>query len=167
MFLRYYCELPEAYEMIEPWLLDAPETWLPGLATSANRRGELLLTEVGFELGRYRVGKRVEMRFRPPLRTPGRTVLPMTWLATGPQALFPIFEGELELGALGSRCTQLVISVNYRPPLGSIGHTVDRFALHRFAEATIKDFLDRTGEALRLAAAAVPETADSVDATVG
>ena len=152
MFLRYYCELPEAYDMIEPRLLDAPESWLPGLATNANRRGELLLTEVGFDLGRYRVGKRVEMRFRPPLRTPGRTVRPMTWLVTGPQALFPVFEGELEVAALGSQCTQLVINVNYRPPLGAVGHTVDRFALHRFAEATIKDFLDRTGDALRLAA---------------
>ncbi len=149
MFLRYYCELPEPYEAIAPRLLHAPETWLPGLATRANRRGELLLTEVGFALGRYRVGKRVKMRFRVPLRTPGRTVLPLTWIATGPQALFPVFEGELEVGALGARRTQLVISVNYRPPLGALGHTVDRFALHRFAEATIKDFLDQTGEALR------------------
>ena len=154
MFLRYYCELPDAYESLEPGLLDAPEAWLPGLATRANRRGELLLADVGFELGGYRVGKRVQMRFGAPLRGPGRTVLPMTWLATGPQSLFPVFDGELELGAMGTRCTQLVISVNYRPPLGPVGHTVDRFALHRFAEATIKDFLDRTGEALREAAAA-------------
>lgn len=156
MFLRYYCELPDAYEMVESRLLDAPEKWLPGLATSANRRGELLLTEVGFDLGRHRVSKRAEMRFRPPLRTPGRTVLPMTWLATGPQALFPAFEGELEVAALGSQCTQLVISVNYRTPLGVVGHTVDRFAMHRVAEATVKDFLDRTGDALRVAVPAGP-----------
>ncbi|MHB8394245.1 MAG: hypothetical protein ACYDC5_07030 [Candidatus Dormibacteria bacterium] len=140
--------------MIEPRLIDHPEAWLPGLATRANRRGELLLAEVGFDLGHYRVGKQVEMCFRAPLRTPGRTVLPLSWVATGPQALFPAFDGELELGALGRRCTQLVISVNYRPPLGAVGRTVDRMALHRFAEATIKDFLDRTGEALRRAAAA-------------
>jgi len=149
MFLRYYCELAEAFERVEPRLLQAPERWLPGLATSANRRGELLLAAVGFELGRYRVGKEVAMSFGEPLAAAGRTVLPMTWRVTGPQALFPQFEGELEVAALGAHCTQLVISVNYRPPLGPVGLTVDRFVLHRVAEATIKDFLDRTGDALR------------------
>ncbi|HUY57206.1 MAG TPA: hypothetical protein VMV12_05195 [Candidatus Micrarchaeaceae archaeon] len=156
MFLRYYCELPDAYEKVESRLLDDPEKWLPGLATSANHRGELLLTEVGVELGQYRVGRRARMRFRPPLRSPGRTVLPMTWLATGPQAPFPAFEGELEVAALGSQCTQLVISVNYRPPREVVGHTVDRFAMHRVAEATIKDFLDHTGDVLRVAVPAGP-----------
>jgi riboflavin kinase/FMN adenylyltransferase len=111
VFLRYYCELPEPYEAIEPLLLNAPETWLPGLATRANHRGELLQGEIGFGRGRYRVGKRVEMRFRAPLRTPGRTVLPMTWTATGPLALFPVFEGELELGALGARV--VVVGENF------------------------------------------------------
>lgn len=154
MFLRYYCELPAAFEVIEARLIDHPEDWLPSLATRATRRGELLLAEVGFDLGRYRVGKHVEMCLRAPIQTPGRMVLPLTWVATGPHVLFPAFDGELELGALGRRCTQLVISVNYRPPLGAIGQTVDRIALHRFAEATIKDFLDRTGAALRVAAAA-------------
>jgi hypothetical protein len=162
VFLRYYCELPEPYEAIEPLLLNAPETWLPGLATRANHRGELLQGEIGFGRGRYRVGKRVEMRFRAPLRTPGRTVLPMTWTATGPLALFPVFEGELELGALGARRTQLVISVNYLPPLGAVGQTVDRFALHRLAEATIKDFLDQTGDTLRAAAASPTEASPAI-----
>ncbi len=155
MFLRYYCELAEPFERIEPRLLEAPERWLPGLATSANRRGELLLAAVGFELGRYRVGKQVAISFGAPLRTPGRTALPLTWRVTGPQALFPRFEGELEVAALGAECTQLVINLTYRPPLGPVGLTVDRFLLHRVAEATIKDFLDRTGEALRRAAPTV------------
>ncbi|MGA9775093.1 MAG: hypothetical protein WBU92_04140 [Candidatus Dormiibacterota bacterium] len=148
MFLRYYCELPQAFELTESRLLEAPEVWLPGLAATANRRGELLLAQVGFDLGRHRFGKRVKLRLGPALRTPGRAVLPVTWVATGAQSLFPAFEGELELGALGRQWTQLVISVNYRPPLGPLGQTIDRLALHRLAEATIKDFLDRTGEAL-------------------
>jgi hypothetical protein len=154
VFLRYYCELPEAYERLEPPLLEAPETWLPGLAADANHRGEQLLADVGFDLRGHRVGKRVRLRLGAALRGPGRTVLPLTWSATGPQALFPVFDGELELVALGHRCTQLVISVNYRPPLGAVGLTADRFGFHRFAEATIKDFVDRAGEALRAAAVA-------------
>jgi hypothetical protein len=82
------------------------------------------------------------------MRAPGRLVLPLTWLATGPASLFPAFEGELEVGALGSGWSQLVISVNYRPPLGAVGETFDRLALHRVAEATIKDFLDRAAARL-------------------
>lgn len=148
MFLRYYCELPYRFEPVEQRLVEHPVQWLPGLAAAANRRGERLLAEVGFDLGPYRLGRQVEMSFRPPLRTPGRTVLPIVWRVTGPRALFPVFDGELEVAALGTHCTQLVISLNYRPPLGPVGERVDRFALHRVAEATIKDFLDRTGEAL-------------------
>ncbi len=95
-----------------------------------------------------RVEKQVRIRLGAAMRSPGRLVLPLTWLATGPSSLFPAFEGELEVGALGSGCSQLVISVNYRPPLGVLGKTFDRLALHRVAEATIKDFLDRAGARL-------------------
>jgi hypothetical protein len=38
------------------------------------------------------------------------------------------------------------MSARYRPPLGAFGQALDRAMLHRVAEATIKDFLDRVGE---------------------
>lgn len=149
MFLRYYCELGQPFEQTSARLLESPGTWLPGLAARANRRGELL-AQVGPEFGRYRLVKRVDVQIAPPLCLPGRVVLPLSWRATGPSALFPAFQGELELGPLGPECTQLVINVNYRPPLGMVGLTVDRLVLHRLAEATIKDFLDRVRDALRM-----------------
>ncbi len=148
MFLRYYCELPQGYEVTADRLLEAPESWLPVLASSASARAQLLLAEVGFGLVGWRVGKQVRIRVGAAMRTPGRLVLPLTWLATGPSSLFPAFDGELEVGALGSGRSQLVMSVNYRPPLGAVGETFDRFALHRVAEATIKDFLDRAAALL-------------------
>jgi uncharacterized membrane protein len=49
---------------------------------------------------------------------------------------------------LGEDRTQLAISASYRPPLGLLGRTADRVLLHRVAEATIKDFLDRIGAAI-------------------
>jgi hypothetical protein len=55
---------------------------------------------------------------------------------------------DLELGSLGEDRTQLAISARYRPPLGAVGQTLDRVLLHRVAEATVKDFLDRVGEAI-------------------
>ena len=148
MFLRYYCELAQGFEATADRLLEAPETWLPVLASSASARAELLLAEVGFDLVGRRVGKQVRIRLGAAMRSPGRLVLPLTWLATGASSLFPAFEGELEVGALGSGWSQLVISVNYRPPLGAVGKTFDPLALHRVAEATIKDFLDRAGARL-------------------
>jgi hypothetical protein len=148
MFLRYYCELAQGFEATADRLLEAPESWLPVLASSASARGELLMAEVGFGLAGRRVGKQVRIRLGVAMRSPGRLVLPLTWLATGPSSLFPAFEGELEVGALGSGWSQLVISVNYLPPLGAVGKTFDRLALHRVAEATIKDFLDRAGARL-------------------
>jgi hypothetical protein len=37
-----------------------------------------------------------------------------------------------------------------RPPLGVVGQAIDRVLLHRVAEATVKDFLDRVGRAIAL-----------------
>jgi hypothetical protein len=72
----------------------------------------------------------------------------MTWHATGVETLFPSLEADLEVAALGASRTQLSVSARYRPPLGPVGRVIDRALLHRVAEATIKDFLDRTGEIL-------------------
>ena len=49
---------------------------------------------------------------------------------------------------LGPKRTQLSISARYRPPMGPLGRALDKAMLHRVAEATIKDFLDRVGERL-------------------
>ena len=56
----------------------------------------------------------------------------------------------IELGLLGEDRTQLAISARYQPPLGVVGHAIDRVLLHRVAEATLKDFLDRVGQAIIL-----------------
>ncbi len=70
----------------------------------------------------------------------------MTWEPGG--HLLPRLDAELELASLGRTRTQLAISGRYDPPLGTVGRAIDRFALHRVAEATIKDFLDRVAAAL-------------------
>jgi hypothetical protein len=78
---------------------------------------------------------------------PGKTLLPLSWKATGPERLFPS-HADLEIAALGRSRTQLSISARYRPPLGVVGKALDRVLLHRVAEATIKDFMDRVGEGI-------------------
>jgi hypothetical protein len=64
------------------------------------------------------------------------------------ETLIPSLEADIELGELGPGRTQLSISARYTPPLGPLGHALDRALLHRVAEATVKDFLDRVAERL-------------------
>jgi hypothetical protein len=148
MFVRYYLELALPFEEVERTLLRAPQDWMPGLAEDAEARGEVLLAEVGFGPPGRRLEKRVQIELGRPFRLASKSVLPMAWRATGPQAVFPSLEADIEVAPIGQSRTQLSVSARYRPPLGPFGRAIDRTLLHRVAEATIKDFLDRAGEAL-------------------
>ena len=149
MFLRTYVELELPIAEVEEALLRTPVEWIPGLASSAEEHGDQLLAEVGFPVSRLQLGKRVEIELGPPVRTAGRTWLPLTWRATGPRGIFPTLEAELEVAALGPHLTQLGLSARYKPPFGLVGESIDRALLHRVAEATIRDFVERVAAALR------------------
>jgi len=153
MFARYFVEIPIEPQLVERALTDAPASWLRGLAGEANYRGDKLLADVGFG-GRVRVARRVAVELGDPVHTAGKTVLPLRWTPTGAAGLFPALEADLEVAPLSSSRTQLAMSARYVPPLGPIGHVMDRAVLYRVAEATLKDFLDRVGDALMLGAEA-------------
>lgn len=148
MFVRYYLDLPIAFDAMEEALLDDPGTWIPGLLRAAEDRGQRLLAEVGFEVDTRRVDKEVEITVNRIQRIPGKAVVPMSWRATGVERLFPHLDADLEVAALGEGRTQLSLSARYRPPMGALGRALDRALLHRVAEATVKDFVDRVGERL-------------------
>jgi hypothetical protein len=151
MFARYFVELPIEPKLVERALMDAPANWLRGLAGEANFRGDVLLADVGFG-GRVRVARRVAVELGAPVHTAGKAVLPLRWTPTGAAGLFPAMEADLEVAPLSSNRTQLAMSARYVPPLGPIGHAIDRAVLYRVAEATLKDFLDRVGDSLMLGA---------------
>jgi hypothetical protein len=90
----------------------------------------------------------VAIQLGEPVRFPSMTSLPLTWEPVGLEGLLPHLDANLEVGSLGADRTQLAISVRYRPPLGVLGQAADRVLLHRVAEATPKDFLDRLGQAI-------------------
>jgi hypothetical protein len=146
MFIRYYLDLAVPFEAVEAMLLDHPASWVPGLARDADEGGQRLLADVGFEVEARRLDKEVEIRIGEPYRGPTKTVLPFTWRAVPGGRLFPELEADIEVAALGAGRTQLSISARYRPPLGAVGRALDRALLHRVAEATVKDFLDRVGQ---------------------
>ena len=143
MFIRYYVDLPVRFGDVEAALLDAPRTWVPGLLRDAEERGQHLLAEVGFDVDTRRIDKEVEIEIGEPNRMPQVTALPMAWRGTGPERLFPQLDADLEIAGLGLERTQLSISARYRPPMGAIGRLLDKALLHRVAEATVKDFVDR------------------------
>jgi hypothetical protein len=152
MFVRYYLELPLPPDRVEQALLSAP-AWLSELADEAQRRGDVLLAEVGVGPLGLRLGRRVAVQLGQPVAFPSMTSLPMTWEPVGMNGLFPRLDADLEVGPLGQDRTQLAISARYRPPLGVLGQAIDRVLLHRVAEATVKDFLDRVGQAITAQAA--------------
>jgi hypothetical protein len=164
MFARYFVELPIGPQLIERALARAPADWLPGLASEANYRGDMLLADVGFG-GRVRVARQVAIELGDPVHTRGKTVMPLRWVPTGAAGLFPALEADLEVAALGSNRTQLAMSARYVPPLGPIGHAIDRTVLYRIAEATLKDFLDRVADALMLGAETDMDEARDAPAT--
>jgi hypothetical protein len=141
MFARYFVELPVQRERVEQVLIDAPGSWLPGIATEANLRGDRLLAEVGFG-DDVRIAREVSIDLGTPIRLPTKTVLPLRWTATGASGLFPSLDADLEIAPLGHDRCQLSMSARYVPPLGALGRAIDRALLFRVAEATIKNFLD-------------------------
>ena len=50
---------------------------------------------------------------------------------------------------LGPDLTQLTFQGSYTPPLGLPGRLLDRWVLHRVAEANVKNLVDRIAKALR------------------
>jgi hypothetical protein len=148
MFIRYYLELALPASQVEHVMLDSPADWLSMVAGEAQRRGDHLLAQVGVGPMGPRLGRRVTIQLGQPVRFPSMTSLPLTWEPVGLEGVLPHLDADLELGPLGDDRTQLAISARYRPPLGAVGRTVDRVLLHRVAETTVKDFLDRVGAAI-------------------
>jgi hypothetical protein len=148
MFIRYYIELPLPVSVVQQALVGSPAGWLSAVAGEAQARGDGLLGEVGVGPLGVRLRRQVRIRLGEPVRFPSMTSLPLTWEPVGLEGLLPRLDANLELGSLGEDRTQLAMSARYRPPLGAVGQAADRVLLHRVAEATVKDFLDRLGQAI-------------------
>jgi hypothetical protein len=133
---------------IEAEMAAGAEKWLPDMARQANGDGEKLLSELGFDLGTRRIGRRINVEIGAPKATTGLMFMPIRWRAANEAGLFPTLEGELEVAALGTEKAQLGLSANYEPPLGLLGKLADRALFHRVAEVTIKDLLERISKHL-------------------
>jgi hypothetical protein len=118
---------------------------LPVLAGKANRHGERLFAAVGVGAD-LRIARTVEITIGPPVTFATKVSVPLAWQLAGAKALLPAMDADLEIAPLGEGACQLAMSARYEPPLRALGRALDQAVLHRVAEATVKDFLDRVGE---------------------
>ena len=138
MFIQYYGIVERPFSDVEADLLSIGDA-LAESADVAYRHGEGLAVRIGGGA----VAKTVLLDLRAPTRGESTTTLPLEWWATGTPGLFPRMEAELTVADMGGSLTQVLFQGNYQPPLGSVGRILDRAVLHRFAEASVKDFVDR------------------------
>jgi hypothetical protein len=148
VFLRAYVVVARRFEEVGAEMATGAGNWLPDMANDANGNGEKLLSELGFELGMRRVGRRITVEIGAPNASAGVIFMPIRWRAATEAGFFPTLEGELEVAAIGNDRTQLGLSATYEPPLGLLGKIADRALFHRVAEVTVKDFLERIGARL-------------------
>lgn len=145
MFVQYFTHVPVGLGTVEG-RLDRIRTRLEEWAGLVYREGEELRAKVGPGINGYAKTVRVDIGL-PEIR-PAGLVYPVTWTATGAEALFPRLSAELILTHLGPDKTKLSVQGTYQPPLGPIGRAVDRLLLKNVAEATIQDWVDRVAEAV-------------------
>jgi hypothetical protein len=143
VFLRSYVVVARPFEEVGAQMAKGARNWLPDMANDANGGGEKLLSELGFDLGKRRVGRRINVEIGAPRASAGIIFMPIRWRASTEAGFFPTLVGELEVAAIGNARTQLGLSANYEPPLGVLGKIADRALFHRVAEVTVKDFLER------------------------
>ena len=149
MFLRYFVVIARPIEEIETDLAIGAQTWMPALARESNGHGQRLLSELGFEVGKRRMARTIEVELGALRPMSGVTLLPIRWKAASHAGLFPALDGQLEIAPIGTTKTQLGLSASYESPFGLLGKIADRALMHRVAEITVKDFLERIGAKLQ------------------
>ncbi len=159
MFIRYFEEIPLRHEAAEAAFMNQPEALLRRLAGEADHKAEQLEVEVGFRTPGGRVRRTVELIVGEPVAVSGRLLLPIEWKPLHGHHLLPSLQGELEVGGLGPQRTQIALSARYQPPLGFLGSAADRALMHRVAEATIRDFVQRLAQAILVEDGAVERAA--------
>lgn len=148
MFLRYYVVVGRRFDDVDKQFAAGADSWMPALIQKANGHGMKLLSELGLDIGKRQIKRQIELDIGKARRTPGVTLVPIKWRAAADSSLFPALDGQIELAKLGLATTQLGISASYEPPFGAVGKIADRALMHRIAEVTVKDFLERIGERL-------------------
>lgn len=148
MMIHDFAQIQRPFNEVRSVILGNASSLLGRSATAAYREGEQLSLRLEPFGGHPRLSKRVVLDLGPAYERDDRLVLPIHWWALSGTRLFPHLEGDLELAPIGDEVTQVTLMGRYDPPLAGIGRTMDRLLLHRIAEACVRSFLTKVGEAL-------------------
>lgn len=107
------------------------------IADAAYRRGEELA--IGPTPA---VAAKVAFTIGVPVVGSNAVIFPIAWEATGARSLFPHMDAELVLSPMVDS-THIEFRGVYTPPFGGLGALLDRVALYRLAQATVRAFLER------------------------
>ncbi len=121
VFVTDFLHVPFPFEQLAERLRDPSAPWLDQLAEAAPNRYTITTGE--------------------PRETSNTITVPMEWMPSSLDRLLPRMEADIQLSPLDHSFSRLGISGRYYPPLASLGLTIDRVALHRVAEASVRKFL--------------------------
>lgn len=155
MFVHYFTHVPVNVSDVEK-RLDLLRHDLTEMTDVAYREGEELRAKVSPWVDGFAKEIEIEIGTAEIHRT--GIAYPITWIATGAEVLFPKLNAELLLAHVGKNLTRLAIEGTYDPPLGFVGKVADRALLGRYADATVRNWLDRLAESLE----GNPEVTDQV-----
>lgn len=112
--------------------------------------GVELLAKAGVRIGGVPLYKRVrlEIGMSSAALRDDRVMLPVSWVSAGGPPLFPKMEGTLHAEPEPAGGTRLTLNARYDPPLGKIGQLLDVTLMHRVAQMTMTDFVERLGREL-------------------
>ncbi|HET7421648.1 MAG TPA: hypothetical protein VFL27_14815 [Candidatus Dormibacteraeota bacterium] len=138
--------LPYTSERVAAALASPDHPWSVGLDGDGRR----LMAAVGVKVVGIPVYKHVRLKVgsMPYGARAGRVMLPVSWETTGGPPIFPKMEGTVHVEPAGPDLTRLTLNAMYDPPLGSLGALLDRALMHRLADMTMADFVERLAAAL-------------------
>jgi len=145
VFVHYFTHVPLNMSEVET-RLDSLRNNLTEMADVAYREGEELRSKVGPWVDGY--AKEVELEIGTAQLHRTGIAYPITWIATGAEVLFPKLQAELLLAHVGKNSTRMALEGTYEPPLGFVGKVADRAVLGRYADAAVRNWLDRLAAAL-------------------
>lgn len=145
MFVHYFTHVPLNIAVVEK-RLEAVRKNVSEMADVAYREGEELRSKVSpWEDG---FAKEVELEIGAAEIHRTGIAFPIKWTAVGSELLFPKLEAELLLAHVGAELTRVALEGTYEPPLGFVGKVADRTVFGRYAEAAVRNWVDRLAQEL-------------------
>lgn len=145
MFVHYFTHVPLSMPEVER-RIELVKDHMGDMADVAYRTGEKLRAKVSpWEDG---FAKEIDMEIGTPYLLTTGIAFPIVWTAHGAEVLFPSLTAELILAHVGIDTTRIALEGTYDPPFGVVGKVADRALLGRFADATVRHWVDRLAEVL-------------------